>query len=72
LRFGVAQDLDYTAAARVRCELDGKPHGPSTTWTLSPDRAWLESDAWFDHGRACGIRRDDPAPVPLPVDHPST
>lgn len=72
LRFGVAQDLDYAAAAQVRCELDGKPHGPSTTWTLAPDRAWRESDAWFDHGRACGISRDDPATVPLPVDHPST
>jgi hypothetical protein len=59
LRFEIAPDIAFRSGASVRCELDGTPHGATTTWLLL-ENAWTEESGWFEHGKRCGMWREPP------------
>jgi hypothetical protein len=69
LRFAISGDYSMNAAGvGVQCELDGKPHGAFTSWTIAADGTLDDSSGWFDHGRKCGQWREPPVPEPPPVE----
>jgi hypothetical protein len=48
------------AGVGVGCELDGKPHGAFTAWTVNADSTLADVSGWFDHGKRCGQWREPP------------
>ena len=70
LRFALSGHYSMGGAGvGVECELDGKRHGPFTSWVVAADRTLDDVSGWFDHGRRCGQWHEPPEP-PRPPDRP--
>ena len=69
LHFAISGDYSMNGAGvGVQCELDGKPHGAFTAWTIAADGSLDDRSGWFDHGRKCGQWREPPEPEPSAVE----